>query len=73
MLEAALGLEFDVQRGEIRLRDPRLPAFLNEVMLRDLRLGPSSVDLRIRRHGEEVSLEVMRTRGQIQVSIVLTH
>jgi len=73
LLEAALGLEFDVQRGEIRLRDPRLPAFLNEVMLSDLRLGPSSVDLRIRRHGEEVSLEVMRTRGQIQVSIVLTH
>ncbi|MDP1582647.1 MAG: amylo-alpha-1,6-glucosidase [Bradyrhizobium sp.] len=73
LLEAALGLEFDVQRGEIRLRDPRLPVFLNEVVLRDLQLGPSSVDLRIRRHGEEVSLEVMRTRGQIQVSIVLTH
>lgn len=73
LLEAALGLEFDVQRGEIRLRDPRLPAFLNEVVLRDLQLGSWSVDLRIRRHGEEVSLDVMRTRGQIQVSIVLTH
>jgi glycogen debranching enzyme len=73
LLEAALGLEFDAARGEIRLRDPRLPEFLNEVMLRDLRLGPSSVDLRVRRHGEEVSLEVVRTRGQIQVSIVLTH
>src|SRR6185295_14500614 len=73
LLEAALGLEFDVGRGEIRLRDPRLPAFLNEVVLRDLRLGASSVDLRIRRHDGEVSLEVVRTRGQIQVSIVLTH
>jgi glycogen debranching enzyme len=73
LLEATLGLEFDVQRGEIRLRDPRLPAFLNEVVLRDLQLGASSVDLRIRRHGEQVSLDVMRTRGQIQVSIVLTH
>ena len=73
LLEAALGLEFDAARGEIRLRDPRLPEFLNEVLLRDLRLGPSSVDLRVRRHGDEVSLEVVRTRGQIQVSIVLTH
>lgn len=73
LLEAALGLEFDAARGEIRLRDPRLPEFLNEVVLRDLKLGPSSVDLRLRRHGEEVSLEVLRTRGQIQVSIVLTH
>jgi glycogen debranching enzyme len=73
LLEAALGLEFDVGRGEIRLRDPCLPAFLNEVVLRDLQLGPSSVDLRVRRHDGEVSLEVMRKRGQIQVSIVLTH
>ncbi|WP_420970068.1 glycogen debranching N-terminal domain-containing protein [Bradyrhizobium sp. B120] len=73
LLEAALGLEFDTARGEIRLRDPRLPEFLNDVVLRDLRLGASSVDLRLRRHGGEVSLEVLRTRGQIQVSIVLTH
>ena len=73
LLEAALGLEFDARRGEIRLRNPHLPAFLNEVVLRDLRLGPSSVDLRVSRHGDEVSLEVLRTRGQIQVSIVLAH
>jgi len=73
LLEAALGLEFDVQRGEIRLRNPRLPAFLNEVILRELQLGSSSVDLRVRRHGDDVSLEVLRTRGQIQVSIVLAH
>jgi glycogen debranching enzyme len=73
LLEAALGLEFDAQRGEIRLRNPRLPAFLNEVVVRDLQLGPSSVDLVVRRHGDEVSLEVLRTRGQIQVSIVLAH
>jgi glycogen debranching enzyme len=73
LLEAALGLEFDAERGEIRLRNPRLPAFLNEVVLRELQLGPSSVDLRVSRHGDEVSLEVLRIRGRIQVSIVLAH
>ncbi len=73
LLEAALGMEFDVSRGEIRLRNPRLPAFINDVVLRDLQLGSSSVDLRVRRHGDDVSLEVLRTRGQIQVSIVLAH
>jgi glycogen debranching enzyme len=71
LLEAALGLEFDALRSEIRLRNPRLPAFLNEVILRELRLGSSSVDLRIRRHDDDVSLEVMGTRGRIQVSLVL--
>jgi glycogen debranching enzyme len=73
LLEASLGLEFDEQRCEIRLRNPRLPAFLNEVVLRDLQLGQSSVDLRVTRHDDDVSLEVLRTRGQVQVSIVLTH
>ncbi|HET7887348.1 MAG TPA: amylo-alpha-1,6-glucosidase [Bradyrhizobium sp.] len=72
LLEAALGFEFDADRSEIRLHNPRLPAFLNEVVFRDLQLGASSADLRVRRHGDEVSLEVMKTRGQIQVSIVLS-
>jgi glycogen debranching enzyme len=73
LLEAALGLEFDAANGEIRLRNPRLPAFLSEVVLRDLRLGVSSVDLRVRRHDQDVSLEVLHTRGEIRVSIVLAH
>jgi len=73
LLEAALGLEFDARRGEIRLRNPRLPGFINEVILRELRLGPASVDLRVRQHGDDVSLEVMRSRGRLQVSLVLAH
>jgi glycogen debranching enzyme len=73
LLEAALGLEFDTEHGAIRLCNPRLPAFLNEVILRDLQLGSSSVDLRVSRHNDDVSLEVLRTRGQIQVSIVLAN
>lgn len=73
LLEAALGLECDAEAREIRLRNPRLPAFLNEVIVRDLSLGESSVDLRICRHDEDVSLEVMRTRGKISVSIVMKH
>jgi glycogen debranching enzyme len=73
LLEAALGLEFDARRGEIRLRNPRLPGFISEVILRELRLGPASVDLRVRQHGDDVSLEVMRSRGRLQVSLVLAH
>src|SRR5215471_6795640 len=73
LLEAALGLEFDVAKSEIRLRNPRLPEFLNEVNLRGLQLGPSTVDIRVNRHGEDVSMEILRRRGKIQVSIVLAH
>lgn len=70
LLQASLGLEFEPAEKEIRLRNPRLPQFLDQVILRNLRLGQSSVDLRIHRHGEDVSLQVVRTEGQIQVSAV---
>ena len=71
LIEASLGLEFEPRRHEIRLRNPRLPPFLEEVTLRGLQLGASSVDIGVRRHRDDVSLEVLRTRGRkIQVSIV---
>ncbi len=35
LLEASLGLQFDPFKGEIQLRNPRLPEFLDEVLLRE--------------------------------------
>jgi glycogen debranching enzyme len=72
LIEASLGLHFDPAAGEIRLINPRLPVFLDQVVLRNLQLGQSSVDLRVHRHDNEVSLEILRRRGQVQVSIVFT-
>src|SRR5882757_1606250 len=71
-IEASLGLEFDPWNSEIRLRNPRLPAFLDNVLLRNLQLGQSRIDLKIHRHADGVSLEVLRTEGKIQVSAVLS-
>lgn len=70
LLQASLGLEFDSVHNEILLRNPRLPMFLEEVTLRNLRLGQSVVDLKLRRHGNDVSLHVLRNEGQIRVTAV---
>jgi glycogen debranching enzyme len=72
LLAASLGLEFDQRKNEIRLRNPMLPAFLEEVTLRDLQLGRSSVDLKLHRHGDEVSVDIPRRQGEIQVSVVFS-
>jgi glycogen debranching enzyme len=72
LLEASLGLEFDPPNNEIRLRNPRLPPFLDEVTLRNLWLGRSSVDLRVRRDDEAVSLDILRASSRIQVSVVFS-
>src|SRR6266851_4847302 len=71
LLEASLGLQFDPAAHEIRLRNPRLPAFLDEVVVRNLQLQQSSVDLKVLRHVNEVSVEILERRGDIQVSVVL--
>jgi glycogen debranching enzyme len=73
LLEASLGLEFDQRNNEIRLRNPILPPFLDEVFLRNLRLGHSSLDLRVHRHKGEVSVDIPRRLGRIQVSVVFSH
>jgi glycogen debranching enzyme len=70
LLQASLGLEFDPFQNEIRLCNPRLPAFLDEVMLRNLQLGSSRIDLRVRRHNDTVSLDTPRIDGGIRVSVV---
>jgi glycogen debranching enzyme len=70
LIEAALGLEFDPRQGEIRLRRPRLPAFLDEVTLRNLQLGRARADIKVRRHRNDVSLEILRAEGAVQVSII---
>jgi len=72
LIEAALGLEFRPRTNEIHLRNPWLPPFLDDVILRNLQVGGSSIDLKVRRHADEVSLEVLRARGKIQASVILS-
>jgi hypothetical protein len=70
LVQASLGLEFAPDQGEIRLRNPSLPAFLDAITIRNLRLGDSVSDLKVRRHGADVSVELQRRTGQVQVSVV---
>ena len=72
LVQASLGLEFAPDQHEIRLRNPCLPAFLDEITIRNLRLGESVSDLKVRRHGDEVSVEPLRKSGKVQVSVVFS-
>ena len=72
LIQASLGLEFDSSMRQIRLRNPRLPDFLDEVRISNLGLAGSSVDLELHRHGDKVSVRVSRTRGEVHVAAVYT-
>ncbi|HEY0265482.1 MAG TPA: amylo-alpha-1,6-glucosidase, partial [Rhizomicrobium sp.] len=69
LLQACAGLELDHARCEIRFRNPQLPKFLEEVAINGLALGEASVDLRLRRHGDNTEVAIVSRRGDIAVKI----
>jgi glycogen debranching enzyme len=73
LIQACLGLEFEPGKNEIILRNPCLPAFLDHIVIRNLRLGESVSDLKVHRHRDDVSVELVRKRGNVQVSVVFSN
>ena len=72
LLRAALGIETDPHNGELRLRCPSLPKFLDQVTVRDLQVGENaSVDFTVRRKGRDgVWVSVLKTHGAVEVAVL---
>jgi glycogen debranching enzyme len=70
MLQAMLGLSFDPAERHIRLVNPTVPAFAGDIVVHNLSLAGASADFLVRQDGEAISLQVLRTRGNLQVSLV---
>jgi glycogen debranching enzyme len=70
LVQACLGLEFDLERNEIILRNPELPTFLETVTLSNLQINESKVDLHVHRDGSSISLKVMRNEGAVKVTAI---
>jgi glycogen debranching enzyme len=69
LLKANLGLELDLERNAVRFNSPSLPGFLNEVVIRGLRLGASCLDVRVHRYGHDVTVNVLNRTGDLRVVI----
>jgi glycogen debranching enzyme len=69
LLEACIGLSFE-QPDKIIFRRPVLPVFLREVYIKDLMFGNGSIDVILRRHEQDVSVEVTKRTGSINVMVL---
>jgi hypothetical protein len=69
-LQAALGLEVDAPTRTVRLTRAKLPGFLEEVLIRNLAVGPFTLDLRLDRHHDDVGVSVLRRQGDVQIIAV---
>lgn len=69
LLQASLGLELRCDTREIRFHRPQLPRFLDEIAIQGLALDNASVDLRLRRRGENTEVAIVAKRGDVAVTI----
>lgn len=70
LLSACLGLEIHHERQELRLKDPVLPDFLDEVVIRKLQVGRETIDLRLKKHGTDVAANVLSRSGSVRVLVM---
>lgn len=71
LVQACVGLEFDIAGREIRFRNPRIPTCLNDIVLGNLELAGARADVALRRGRQDVSVEVLRREGEVSVTVVL--
>jgi glycogen debranching enzyme len=67
LLQSCLGCEVDAAAGRIVFRRPTLPEWLDEVNLGPVHLPGGSVDLVAQRYAGDVSINVTRREGRVEV------
>ncbi|MFW5641353.1 MAG: glycogen debranching N-terminal domain-containing protein [Roseicyclus sp.] len=71
LLQAALGLSIRHDRRLVSFDRPRLPQGIDEVRLRNLTVAGAGVDLLLRRAGEDVAVNVLARRGDVDVGVTV--
>ncbi len=69
LLQSGIGLTIDAIHSRITLNRPVLPSFLEQLKLRDLRVGNASVDLTLFRSGDAVAVTVPRRTGDVEIIV----
>jgi glycogen debranching enzyme len=67
LLQAMLGISARAHENLLTINKPMLPAWLETVELRDLRVGDSSISLLFTREGEVTSFSMLSKDGDIRV------
>jgi glycogen debranching enzyme len=70
LVAAATGLQLDHEAGGVRLDNPALPDFLDDLILRDISIAGAQLDLKLSRVGDDVTTAVTRREGRTGLTIV---
>jgi hypothetical protein len=67
LLKASLGVQIDAIERRVTFRNPRLPGGLENLSLFDLDVHGTRLDVSIDRHGERVTVRVLRKDNSVDV------
>jgi glycogen debranching enzyme len=70
LLQACMGLSIRGSPAQVSFSYPLLPPFLQEIRIKNLRVGQGAVDLLLQRHGDDVSISIDRREGNVEILTV---
>lgn len=71
MLQASLGIFFEAGEKRLIFKESVLPDFLNNIYIKNLMVTPKrSVDILVRRYGENVTIEAIRKPDDVSILII---
>jgi glycogen debranching enzyme len=71
LLQSCLGLTFDAPARQLRFDNPVLPDYVRHMEIRNLRVADASLDLVLHRHEQDVSVNVLRKRGDLSIAVIV--
>jgi glycogen debranching enzyme len=69
LLQSCLGMEIDATQNRVHFNRPMLPAYVDEVVMKRLRVGRRQLDIRLQRYAETVGVDVLRRDGPVMVHV----
>jgi glycogen debranching enzyme len=70
ILGSMLGMSIDAAAARVTFEHPVLPQFLDDILIRNLRVGGATVDLRFHRYPDDVGINVLRRNGDVEFVLV---
>jgi hypothetical protein len=70
LLETVLGIETDAEKRRLTLNHPILPAFIDTLEIRRLRVGSARLDLRLVRYPEDVGVMALNMTSPVDVVVI---
>ncbi|TFE70073.1 amylo-alpha-1,6-glucosidase [Methylacidiphilum sp. Yel] len=70
LLQSAIGLKIDATKNLVIFEQPRLPDFLEKVIIQDLRVGNWRIDVELSRYPHNVGVRLLKKEGEVKLIVI---